>query len=227
MSIRQKSIKYLGALIDSTLSWKDHIFNTTKKLSRAIGILYKLRPFVTTKIMINIYYALIYSHLVYAIEVWGSACVTHITKILTLQKRSVRLITYKDQFPSIPGPLYPSAPLFLKLSFLKVEDIFILQVSKFVHKCINFDIINNFDNWFKLNHEVHSHSTRTTYNSILLENTNNLSIPFGRTTNYGLKLIKVSGPKLWNSLPLDIRNLKSLSNFKASVKNHLLVKYEN
>ena len=223
----KKSIKYLGVLIDSTLSWKDHIFNITRKLSRAIGILYKLRPFVTTKIMKNIYYALVYSHLVYAIEVWGSACVTHMTKILTLQKRAIRLITYKDQFPTIPGPLYPSEPLFLKLSFLKVEDIFILQVSKFVHKCINFDIINNFANWFKLNHEVHSHSTRTNYSSSLLDNTNNLSIPFGRTTNYGLKLIKVSGPKLWNSLPLDIRNLKSLSNFKSSLKEHLLEKYDN
>ena len=102
--------------------------------------------------MKNIYYALVYSHLVYAIEVWGSACVTNMTKILTLQTRAIRLITYKDQFPTIPGPLYSSEPLFLKLSFLKVEDIFILQVSKFVHKCINFDNINNFDNWFKHNH---------------------------------------------------------------------------
>ena len=175
--------------------------------------------------MTNIYYALIYSHLVYAIEVWGSACITHMTKISTLQKRVVRLMTYKDQFPDIPGPLYPSSPLFLELEFLKMEDIFILQISKFIHKCINHDIIGNFENWFKLNCEVHSHWTRTNYNESLLENTNNLAIPFGRTTNYGLKLIKVSGPKFWNSLPLDLRNLKSFTNFKNSIKKHLLEKY--
>ena len=87
----KKSIKYLGVLIDSTLSWKEQIFNITNKLSRAVGILYKLRPFVTIKIMTNIYYSLVYSHLVYAIYVWGSACVTHMTKISTLQKKSRKI----------------------------------------------------------------------------------------------------------------------------------------
>ena len=58
-------------------------------------------------------------------------------------------------------------------------------------------------------------------NETLLENTNNLAIPFGRTTNYGLKLIKVSGP----SLSLDLRNLKYFSNFKISLKKHLSEKY--
>ena len=107
--------------------------------------------------MKDIYYALIYSHLVYAIEVWGSSCDVHITKILTLQKRAVRLMTYKDQFPAIPGPLHPSNPLFLELGLIKINDIFILQILKFIHKCVNFNIIGNFDKWFKLKKDVHSH----------------------------------------------------------------------
>ena len=37
-------IKYLGVLIDSSLSWKYQISNTSKKNSRALGIMYKLRP---------------------------------------------------------------------------------------------------------------------------------------------------------------------------------------
>ena len=40
-------IKYLGVLIDSTLNWKHQISNISKKISRAIGIMYKLRPFFT------------------------------------------------------------------------------------------------------------------------------------------------------------------------------------
>ena len=96
---------------------------------------------------------------------------------------------------------------------------------KFIHKCINSNIIGNFDQWFKLNKDIHTHSTRTNYNEDLQESTNNLSIPFGRTTHYGLKQIKVSGPKIWNSLPLDIRNIKSLIKFKNSVKNYLLGPY--
>ena len=39
----------------------------------------------------NVYYSLIYSHIVYAIQVWGPAGKTEIDKILVLQKRAIRL----------------------------------------------------------------------------------------------------------------------------------------
>jgi len=156
---------------------------------------------------------------------WGSSCDVHITKILTLQKRAVRVMTFKDQFPAVPGPLHPSNPLFLKLELIKIKYIFILQILKFIHKCINSNIIGNFAQWFKLKTEVHTHLTKTNYNTSSQVSTNKLSIPFGRTTHYGLKQIKVKGPKIWNSLPLDLRNIKSLINFKISIKKHLLGTY--
>ena len=85
-AIKEKeSIKYLGVLIDSTLSWKHHILNISKKNSRAIAIMYKLRPFLPLR---NIYYSLVYSHIIYAIEAWGSAFKTDLEKILILQKKS-------------------------------------------------------------------------------------------------------------------------------------------
>ena len=43
-AIKEKeSIKYLGIIVDSTLSRKQHIISITKKIARAIGIMYKLR----------------------------------------------------------------------------------------------------------------------------------------------------------------------------------------
>ena len=68
-AIKEKEfIKYLGVFIDSTLSWKHQISNISRKISRSIGIMYKLRPFLLLKVMINVYYNLIYSHIIYAIE---------------------------------------------------------------------------------------------------------------------------------------------------------------
>ena len=69
----KECIKYLGVIIDSSLSWKHHIVSLSKKISRAIGIMYKLRPILPLSVMKNVYYSLIYSHIVYVIEVWGSA----------------------------------------------------------------------------------------------------------------------------------------------------------
>ena len=151
----------MGVLIDSTLSWKEHISYISNKLARTIGIMYKIRPFVTIKIMKDIYYALMYSLLVYAIKVWDSACDSHLSKLLILQKQVVRLMTYNDQFPIIPGPLYPSTSLFLKLQIIKVSDIFILQISKFIHKWVNSNISDNFNQWFLFTRDVHAHLTRS------------------------------------------------------------------
>ena len=71
MKINKKTlkecIKYLGVIIESSLSWKHHISSLTKKISRAIGIMYKLRHFLPLHVMKNV--CLIYSHIIYAIGV--------------------------------------------------------------------------------------------------------------------------------------------------------------
>ena len=126
-------IKYLGVLIDSKLNWKHHVSKISKTISGSLGIMYKLRPFLPLKIMKNVYYSLIYSHLVYGIEVWGSACKTELNKLLVLQKSDMRLMTYNDQYPVIPGP--PN-PIFIKLELLMIEEIFKYYISKFIFKCL-------------------------------------------------------------------------------------------
>ena len=180
-------IKYLGVLIDSTLSWKYHITNISKNISRSIGIMYKLRPFLPLNAMKNVYYSLIYSHIIYAIEVWGSAFNRELDIILSLQKRALRLLTDNDPFPIIPGPLSPSNPIFYKLETMKVMDIYRYQVSKFVFKSINSLAAKNVLGWFQLNHERHGYQTRSNFNSDNASIIRNLFIPSARTTNYGLK----------------------------------------
>ena len=198
----------------------------SKKISRCIGIMCKLGQFMNTNMLKNIYYSLLYSHMVYAIQVWGSACISEINKILVLQKRALRIITYKDIFPSVPGPLHPTDPLFYKLGVLKVQDVFKLQVSKFIFNCLQLNTPTIFHNWFRLNYTIHNYNTRSTFfdidNAI---NSNNLFIINARTTHYGLKLLKVSGPKIWNLIPNRIRSTRSVCSFKRYLKKHLLAQY--
>ena len=60
--LEKNYIKYLGVMIDSTLTWHTQIENISKKISRGIGLLYKIRPFVNMKIMKTLF-ILIYSML--------------------------------------------------------------------------------------------------------------------------------------------------------------------
>ena len=54
--------------------------------------MYKLR---SLNVMKNVYYSLIYSHIIYAIEAWRSDCKTELDKIFILQKRAM---TYNDAY---------------------------------------------------------------------------------------------------------------------------------
>ena len=185
-----------------------------------------LRPFLNSTKMKNIYYSIIYSHIVYAIQVWGSAGKIETDKIIVLQKRTIRLISNKDKRPVMPGHLASSNPMFFKLEILEVKDIFTLQISKFIYRCLNLDTPDNFHEWFKLNCVSHPYNTRSNFIDInTIVKSNNIFILGARTSFYGLRLIMVEGPKLWNALPKYICNNNSLISFVKCLKNYLLQKY--
>ena len=54
---------------------------------------------------------------------------------------------------------------------------------------------------------------------------NNLLIPFARTTNYGLKQLRVNGPRIWNALPNKFKNMTSLHAFSRKLKIHCISEY--
>ena len=161
-------------------------------MSRA-GLLYKIRPFVNIKIMKTLEYALIYPHIIYAIEVWGSAGITILNRLLVLQKRIVRLLSYSDMRHS-DYSFPPSNPIFFKEQMFKVQDLFKMRIAKFIHNCLNKTSPVNFHLWFKLTIQIHNHNTRSKYISIdNLITTNNLFIlktsqifPYGLESNIEL-----------------------------------------
>ena len=236
-AISQKDhVKYLGVLMDQHLTWKYQITNVSKKISRGVGILGKLRTFVNLDILINIYYCLVYSHLTYGIEAWGSASKTETEKLLILQKKAVRILTgnqYFQIFGEPAGPLPSSEPLFIRLGFLKFDEIFKFTISKFVYSTLCELSPQVFSNWFTYVHDVHSHATRSSTNIIsdnyfdtgIVESSYSLYISGSRLVMYGDRLVKVYGSRIWNKIPFFIQDATSLVTFKQKLKQHFLSQY--
>ena len=186
-----------------------------------------------TSMLKGLYYSLIHSHLVYGIEVWGSACVTDLDKIIVLQKKAIRVITFNERLPDLPGPLCSSTPIFGRLELLKFHDIFELQISKFVFLTLSSLTPSNFREWFNLNNNVHNHNTISNSEIITehhfhvgtVQPTNKLHTKGSKLVNYGGKQLQVVGPLVWNSLPSDIRDSKSLVSFKYHMKKYLIDQY--
>ena len=237
-AIEQKDhVKYLGILMDQHLSWKHQISNVSKKISRGIGILAKLRGNGLDKILLsNIYYCLVFSYLSYGVEAWGSACQSDLSKIRVLQNKAVRIISgrqYFQIFGETPGPLPSADPLYKELKFLDFNDIYNFSIAKFVYLTLCKKSPFLFHNWFKYTHEVHSHSTRSSVvicqddmlNPATEIPTYTLFTKQSNLHNYGRKMIQVSGPLVWNKLPYDLQDSVSLATFKMYLKIYYIDQY--
>ena len=205
--IRHKnSIKYLGIIIDSNLNWKEHVHELCKKISRGIGILSKLRHFVSKRILIQIYYSLIYPYLTYCVKIWGNTYWSNIKPLYIMQKKAIRIInflTYQEHTSSY----------FKKDNFLKLADIVKLYTALFMYQFYRDRLPVAFDDFFVLNNMKHDNNTR-------LSSKCSYSLPLVRT-NYGIFSINFSGPKIWNDIDEALKIL-STNLFKKKLKQNLI-----
>ena len=99
-----------------------------------------------------------------------------------------------------------------------IHDVFKLQVVKFIFNCLSFNTPDIFWNWFTYSYQIHTYNTISTTNVDVdadfevesVSETNLLHTRCSKLVNYGAKMLRVSGPLLWNSLPEHIRNSTSL-----------------
>ena len=234
--IQKDHVKYLGVLLDEHLNWVHQITSVSKKISRGIGIISLLNNCMETKLLKSIYYSIVYSHLNYGIQAWGSASPNDLEKLLILQKKAVRIMSgvqYFQIYDEPPGPLPASEPLFKNLEILKISDIFKLNIANFIFLTLNNESPNIFSDWFIFNHLVHEHSTRASAAIIqhehfdvgFAEPTKNLHIQRPNLEKYGSRLIQVYGPILWNSFPDNIKEASSINIFKHLLKKYFLEQY--
>ena len=113
-------IKYLGIILDNRLTWKHHIHELSKKLNRAVGMIYKIRDNCTRSVLRSLYFSLFNSHLSYGIPVWGKSIYSH--KLLLIQKKIVRAISFSKYSA-------PTKPIFKDLNILRFDDIFKSQIA--------------------------------------------------------------------------------------------------
>ena len=197
---RSTSIKYLGVLIDHNLNWCEHIAYIKNKVSKGVGIMYKARQYLDKKSLQNLYYSYIYPYLIYCIEVWGSACQTHLHPLFLTQKKIVRIITFSNY-------LAHTQPIFIDLSILPLDKLILHRIGIIMYKIFNGMLPVIMNELYIKNRDIHSYNTRSS---------NLLRVPRG-TMNFA----NISA-RLWNVLVLNIDVNVSITIFKRNLKTYLL-----
>ena len=94
---RNTCCKYLGVLIDSKLTYRDHINYVVKKPKKFCGLIYRVRDIFPIKCLLLLYIAYAKSVICYGLLVYGRAAKTNLNNIEIAQRmhRHIGAILFK------------------------------------------------------------------------------------------------------------------------------------
>ena len=199
--------KDLGVIVDKNLTFENHINETLKKCRNLCGLIMGMITFKTKEIMIPLYKALVRPIIEYANSVWCPYKMKHIKAIERIQRNftkrvfGIQKLNYND-----------------RLKYLKLPSLEYRRVRGDMIEA--YKIINNL------------YDPLTTSSLLTPQSKNSI------TRSHGYKLFKERANKksyscffthritnLWNSLPEDVVNAKTLNRFKNNIdkylKNHI------
>ncbi len=81
--------KFLGVYIDSRLSWKVHITEICKKISKSIGIISRLKSVFPDEILRTLYCTLILPYMSCGNIVWRNTSQSNLYKMKVLQTKAI------------------------------------------------------------------------------------------------------------------------------------------
>ena len=198
----KQSIRYLGVIIDKSLKFRDHIDHISRTIGRNIGMISRIRYFIDNKTAHLLYNSLILPYLNYCSMIWGSNYNSQLTRLVTLQKRAVRLI-------ECVYPPNSSEPIFKKYNILKLTDLVKSQMLLVMHKFITKQLPPAFDSVYQIH----------VADGTLRRQISHLKQPFSNR-NYRLFTTTCRGPKLWNIIiASQFQSLEDVPTSKTVMKN--------
>ena len=191
--------KFLGVYLDDRLKWNIHIAHVAKKISKICGILYAVRNKLTDVSIRMIYFALIYSQIIYCIPLWGNAYSCHLRPIVLAQKRAVRTMTYSARYEH-------TLPIFNRLNLLKFDLLYKYFSSLLIHKFMHQNYVQSI--FSRRQNQYHG------------RNSNNVA-QFRTNLTLCIKCVFYSAPSIWNSLDRSLKQIVNVNTFKLHMKAHL------
>ena len=204
---RKAQCKYLGLIIDEQLNWKNHLTQLQTKLAKAVGTLYRVRPYLNKPSLIKLLHSIIISRIRYGILCYGRSNKTNLKPISILFNQSIRCINYLKRTDKSIQKLYSDAKL------LNLENMFKLELGKFCFKAKKNTLPKPFRNLFTDITKIHTHKTRNFKNRLYLRKQNKKK---------GLLTLEHMGAKFWNQIPNTIKNKNNVKNFARNLSKFLI-----
>jgi len=193
-----------GVWIDNNINLEKQISVVVKSCFFHLLLLAKVKQFLSCKHFEIAMHAFITSRLDYCNSLYIGVSQKNITHLQLVQNAAACLLKGKCKFEHI-------TPVLISLHWLPIKFRIDFKVLLFVFKSLQ-----------NLAPQYLSELLHPKLKSILLRSgeSNLLSVPRTRLKNRGDRAFTAYGPKLWNSLPSNIRSAQILTFFKTSLKTH-------
>ena len=202
-----EKVRDLGLIIDANLSMSAHVSHIIKTSYFHLRRLGKIRNLLSSKLANAIAVATITSRLDYCnCCLWGITS-DELNRLQKLQNSTARIVSKSKLRDHI-------TPVLEKLHWLPVKKRIDFKILCITYQCI----YGNAPTYLKESIPRYTPSRSLRSGSQVL-----LKLPSVDDTNkvkYGKRSFQNSAPKLWNSLPAEIKASKNISTFKKNLKTY-------
>src|SRR5664279_820830 len=203
-----QSVRNLGVLLSSDLSFKQHVNQTVSRCFyqlRNIKSSVRALGFEAAKTVVN---SFVVSRIDYCNALLAQSPKNLLARLQYVLNSAARLIIGGHKYDHV------SSAMRNQLHWLRIEERIKYKLCLLVYKSLN-----------KMAPQYLTEMCRPVSDSVgrrRLRSAANLILDIPRTnTNFGAGSFSVAGPVAWNNLPCKIRNATSLSSFKSQLKTHL------
>ncbi len=204
-NVTSSTVKNLGVILDSNLSFENHISNVTKTAFFHLRNIAKLRNMLSVSDAEKLVCAFMTSRLEYCNALLGGCPASSINKQQIVQNAAARVLTRSRKYDHF-------APILQSLHWLPIKFRISYKILLLAYKALN-DLapayLTNLLSCYNPTRSLRSH------------NSGLLVVPRIAKSTKGGRTFSYLAPKLWNSLPDNVRGSDTLSLFKSRLKTHL------
>ena len=209
----EKCIRYLGAYLDETLNFKEHIKIKCRTAMYNYLKIKNIRKYLTKEATEILVLSLVISHLDYCNLILYGTAQCEINKMQRIQNMCAKLVLGRQKYDSSKDALY-------ELHWLPVKARITFKLLTFMYNCSVGHAPKYLTELFK--EKIPARNLRSTvwYDGCY-------DVKRTKRKTFMDRSFGVVGPKLWNDLPSSIRTSASINIFKRNLKTFLFRDFYN
>lgn len=199
------SLKNLCVFFDKHMLFDTHITAMTKKAFRVLMVIYRIKELFSCQARKIVIQTLVLSIIIFGMMIWGTTNKSQLKRVQKLYNLSSKVAVggrsrYDHASPSLD-----------ELKWLNIR-----KRNQYEQCIFMFNIISN-----KYPNQLFNIPAVRQVNQICTRQQHNFYIP--RTnTDYGQRLMLVRGPRIWNALTPNIKDITNVYTFKTRLRDYML-----